>query len=239
MKTMKKIVAILAVALLLCSMLPLSGMAADNTVVFELGAKGSASHNDGTSKTTHSETVDGYTLSITGGTNFYTGARDAKGNSCFKLGTSSKAGSFTISNIPADVTSVVIAVAAYKAKSATMDVNGTKTTLTAKSDNGQYNEITVDTTSTKSISVKVSSGYRAMVNSITYVIAAPASAECDHDSLVCGDTCPECETFVKPHAYASDCIADCENEGCDEPNPDYNGVGHAYTSDYDASCNNC
>ena len=236
MKTMKKIVAILAVALLLCSMLPLSVMAADTTVVFELGANGSASHNDGTSKTTHSETVDGYTLSITGGTKMYTGARDAKGNSCIKLGTTSAAGSFTISSIPDNVTAVVIAVAAYKAKTATMNINGTTTTLTCKSDNGQYDQITVDTTSTKSISVKVSSGYRAMVNSITFVVADTGTAECDHDSLVCGDTCPECGEYTKEHKYSNNCVAECEN-GCGTANPNY--ADHVYAGIYDVECDVC
>ena len=236
MKTMKKIVAILAVALMLCSILPLSAFAADTTVVFELGANGTATHYDGTSATTYSETVGDYTLSITGGTKMYTGARDAKGNSCLKLGTGSAAGSFTISNIPDDVTAVVIAVAAYKAKTATMNINGTTTTLTTKSDNGQYDQITVDTTSTKSISVKVSSGYRAMVNSITFVISAPASAECDHDSLVCGDTCPECGNYTKEHKYTNNCVAECEN-GCGTANPNY--ADHVYAGIYDVECDVC
>ena len=135
---------------------------------FNLGANGSASHNDGSgSKATYSETANGYTLSITGGTNLYTGARDAKGNSCIKLGTSSKAGSFSLT-VGADVNKVVIYVAAYKSKTATIDVNGTKTTLTKKSDNGEYDVIEIDTSTTKTITLKVSSGYRAMVNTIEF-----------------------------------------------------------------------
>jgi hypothetical protein len=134
---------------------------------FNLGANGSASHVDGSSKTSYSETVNGYTLSITGGTNMYTGARDAKGNGCIKLGTSSKAGSFTLT-VSENVTEVKIYVAAYKAKTATVKVNGNATTLTKKSDNGQYDVITIDTTATKTISFTVSSGYRAMVNTIEF-----------------------------------------------------------------------
>ena len=138
-------------------------------VVFEFGANGSASHADGNdygaSKTF---TEGGVSLSLTSMYKVFGPARDAKGNSCIKLGTSSAAGYFTI-NVPEDVKEVKIAVAAYKAKTATVDVNGTKTALTTKSDNGQYDIITVDTTSTKTIVFKVSSGYRAMVNSITFV----------------------------------------------------------------------
>ena len=229
MKTMKKIVALMAVALLLCSVLPMAVFAADTTVVFELGANGTASHNDGTSKTTHSETVDGYTLSITGGTNMYTGARDAKGNSCIKLGTSSKAGSFTISNIPDDVTAVVIAVAAYKAKTATMNINGTTTTLTTKSDNGQYDEITVDTTSTKSISVKVSSGYRAMVNTIKFVIPA-AAGDCEHDWVTEQTKAPDCTNAGENTLTCSKC-GESKTETV-------NALGHDWEiiSEEDATC---
>ena len=164
--------------------------AADTEIAFNLGANGSASHNDGSSKTSYTETVDGYTLSITNGTQFYTGARDAKGNSCFKLGSSKIAGSFTLT-APNDITIVVFEVAAYKANTATIDINGTKTTLTTKSNNGQYDVITVDTTTNKTINFKVSSGLRAMVNTITFVIPAAAGA-CEHNYEVTSTTPATC-----------------------------------------------
>ena len=212
---MRKIIAIAAAVLMLVSILPISAMAATE-IVFELGDDGNASHADGSSTTSYTDTVNGYTLNITNGTNFYTKARDAKGNGCIKLGTSSKAGSFTIT-VPADVSSVVIAVAAYKSKTATMDVNGTKTTLTTKSDNGQYDNITVDTTATKSISVKVSSGYRAMVNSITFVVGGGDEPVCEHVyDNDCDVNCNECGTVREiEHAYESEVIteATCENVG--------------------------
>ncbi len=148
---------------------------ADKTVAFALGANGSASHYDGSEQTSYSATADGYTLNITGGTKMYTGARDAKGNSCIKLGTSSAVGGFKFT-VPNDVTSVIIAVAKYKANTTKVTINGTTTTLTKSSDNGAYDEITIDTTSTKTISVTtVSGGVRAMVNTISYVIAGAGS----------------------------------------------------------------
>ena len=237
MKTMKKIVAILAVAMMLCSILPLSAFAADTTVVFELGANGSATHADGSSKTTYSETVDGYTLSITGGTNMYTGARDAKGNSCIKLGTSKAVGSFTI-NVPDDVTSVIVYAGQYKANTTKLSVAGTTYTLSGSSNNGAYDEIVVDTTTTKTIAVTtVSGGIRAMINSITFVIAATGSADCDHASLHCGDTCPECGEYTKEHAFSNNCTAECEN-GCGTANPDY--ADHVYGGgEYDEYCDVC
>ena len=212
---MRKIVAIVAAALMLFSILPISAMAAETTITFELGANGTATHADGTSKPTYTETVSGYTLNITGGTNMYTGARDAKGNGCIKLGTSSKAGSFTISNIPADVTSVIINVAGYKAKTATMKINNTTNALSSKSDNGTYDAITVDTSTTKTVSVAVSSGYRAMVNSISFVVNTNA---CTHENVDRQSIC-----------------VDGVCEDCGETIP---GIGHAFDNDYDADCNN-
>ena len=135
---------------------------------FALGADGTASHTDGTSKTSYSETVDGYTLSITGGTNMYTGARDAKGNGCIKFGTGSNTGSMTI-DVPVDITKVIIYVAQYKANTTKITVNGTAYTIETASNNGEYTAIEVDTTSVKTITFATeSAGKRAMINSIEF-----------------------------------------------------------------------
>ncbi len=136
---------------------------------FDLGANGSASHNDGSSKTTYTETYGDYTLSITGGSSFYTGARDAQGNSCIKLGTSSKVGTFTFT-VPEDVTKVVILLAKYKTNTAKITVNGTTYTLNKNSNDGEYDEIEVDTSINKTVDfTTVSGGYRCMINSIAYI----------------------------------------------------------------------
>lgn len=135
---------------------------------FNLGDNGSATHADGSSATSYTETVNGYTLNITNGTNMYTGAIDAKGNSCIKFGASSKAGSMTFT-VPDDVTKVVIYVAQYKANTTKITVNGTSHTITTASNNGEYTAIEIDTSTNKTISfVTVSGGYRCMVNSIQY-----------------------------------------------------------------------
>lgn len=145
-------------------------------IVFELGANGEATHADGTSATSYTETVDGYTLNITGGTKFYTGARDAKGNSAIKMGTSSAVGSFSL-KAPDDVIKVIFNVAGYKAKTVTVNVNGTSHPITTTSDNGAYTEVEVDTTSTKDITFETSTNYRCMINSITFVVAGSSEGE--------------------------------------------------------------
>lgn len=142
---------------------------ATKEVEFVLGANGSASHNDGTSKTTYSETVDGYTLSITSGSSMYTGARDAKGNSCIKFGTGSKTGSMKFT-VPTDVNKVIIYVAQYKTNTTKVTVNGKTYTITTASNNGAYTAIEIDTSSTKTVTFATASGgIRCMVNTIVFI----------------------------------------------------------------------
>ncbi len=214
---MRKIIAIVAAVLMLFSILPISAMAATE-IVFEFGANGSASHNDGSSKTSYSETNGTYTLNITGGTSMYTGARDAKGNSCIKLGTSSKTGGFSFT-VPADVTSVIIAAAKYKTNTTKMTINGSSYTLSSASNNGAYDAIEIDTTSTKTITLTtVSGGVRAMVNSITYVVGGGSSEpECGHVYVnACDVDCNDCgEVREITHAYVGEetTAPTCQNTG--------------------------
>ena len=231
---MRKIVAIVAAALMLFSIMPFSAMAADTQVVFNMGANGTATHADGSKYSAYTEDADGYTLTLESLNNVYGPARDAMGNGCIKLGASSKAGGFSFT-VPADVTSVIIAVGKYKANATKLTVNGTAYTLTKNSNDGAYDEIVIDTTTEKTISLTtVSGGYRAMVNSITYVIPA-GNADCDHSQYTCGDTCEVCgEVFV--HEYSKPCTEVCDN-GCGTVNPD--AVAHTYTHSLATFCSVC
>lgn len=136
---------------------------------FALGDNGAATHSDGTGASTYEETVSGYTLSISAGSNFYTGAIDAQGNSCLKLGTSSKVGTFTIT-VPTGVKKVVIYVSGYKAKTSKYTVNGGDVkTATKKSNDGEYEavEITVPEDG-KIVFATVSGATRIMINTIEF-----------------------------------------------------------------------
>ena len=126
-------------------------------------------NGDGTSTATYTETVSGYTLNVSNGTNFYKDAYDALGNRCFKLGTSSKAGSFTLA-VPSGVKKVVIYVAGYKSSTAKIQINGgAETTISKLSSAGEYEAIEVDTTSLSEISfTTLSGGYRCKINTIEF-----------------------------------------------------------------------
>ena len=139
---------------------------------FTFGANGTASHNDGSEATSYTETDGSYTLTLSNLSKVYQKARDAKGNSCLKLGTNSAVGSFKFT-VPSDVTQVIIYIGKYKANTTKVTINGTTSTLTKNSNDGNYDAITVDTSNTKTVSVTTVSGSaRAMVNTIEFYGAA-------------------------------------------------------------------
>lgn len=138
---------------------------------FDFGAKGAATHNNGNATTSKTYTDGKYSLNITNGTQFYTGAFDEKGNSCLKLGSSKAIGSFTFT-VPSDVTSVTFHVAKYKANNSAVTINGEKFTPTGSSNDGAYEEFTVDTTTQKTVTVSTVSGStRVMIDKIVFLAA--------------------------------------------------------------------
>ena len=137
---------------------------------FTFEASGKTGHQDGASATTYEATVNNFTLSISGGTNFYTKANDATGIGAFKLGTGSNVGSFTIT-VPAGVTKVNVYAAGYKAKTSKISVNGgAAQTLAKQSDKGEYECIEIDVPANSTITIATVSGAtRAMISKIEFV----------------------------------------------------------------------
>jgi hypothetical protein len=146
-----------------------------NKIVFEFGANGEEKHWDGSElKEDYTETVGDYTLTLTNLSKVYSKAFDAKGNSCLKLGTSKVGASLTFT-VPSDITSVVINIAAYKHFTNVFSLNGgEQTEIAHMSDDGEYDAVTVDTSSNKTITLTTpdKSGDftqgRAMINSIEF-----------------------------------------------------------------------
>ena len=139
-------------------------------VVFTFGENGTASHADGTSiGTSKTFSEGGYSLEITNAYKVYSGAKDAKGNSCLKLGITSEAGKMTFT-VGANVSKVYINAAGYKTSTGKLTVNGTTHTVSTFSNNGAYTVIEVDTSVTKTVSVATASGgFRVMIDSIELV----------------------------------------------------------------------
>ena len=137
---------------------------------FEFGSNGTATHADGSDMPATQKYTDGaYTLSFDSVTKVYSGARDAKGNSCLKFGTSKLVGSLSFT-VGEDVDEVVIYVARYKSNATTISVNGTTYTLTKNSNDGEYDVIRIDTSVNKTVTIAtVASTYRCMINTIEFV----------------------------------------------------------------------
>ena len=190
----------------ICSM---CGRGALNGVVFEFGANGSASHADGASKTTYTETNGNYTLNLTDGSSMYTGARDEKGNSCIKLGKSDTIGGFNIV-VPDNVISVIIYAAQYKTKDSTLKINESTYAITAEyqSSNGKYMPITVDTSINKTVTVETISGSeRCMIDAIAFVIGE-VDPSCQHTTT---EVIPAVEpTCTKPGSTAGEKCSVCD-----------------------------
>lgn len=174
----------------------------DVAATFEFGDKDtSKGHVDGNSASSYTETQGAYTLTLSSMSNVYTGAFDAKGNSCLKLGTSKKGGSFTFT-VPDDVMSVVIYIAGYKANTVSISITGgdkdvTNQSVTTLSSNGEYTAITVDTKTGKTLTF--TSTYRCMVNAIEF--KAVGGSSCTHES------------FTYTHKDGDTHVAKCDNCG--------------------------
>ena len=145
-----------------------------NQIVFELGENGSG-FSEGTSATgTLEYKSNDYTLSLTNLVKVYSGARDALGYSCIKLGSSSAIGSFSFT-VPNNINKISFEITGYKAKTTKYSVNGgsAKTIDSVNSsDNGTYETVEVDTSTNKTVSIStVSGGVRALINKIVYFIA--------------------------------------------------------------------
>jgi len=176
-KKLLSLVVVVCIAFMGVFTVPTFGAKAATTeVVFTMGSDGAAEHKETTAAiTSYSETADGYTLALKSCNKVYEDCIDAKGNGCIKLGTSKVVGSFSFT-VPDDVTSVVIAVAQYKANTTKIKVNDVNYTIMTASNNGAYTDVEVDTTTTKTVNfTTVSGGVRAMINTITYVIEDSAT----------------------------------------------------------------
>ena len=147
---------------------------------FEFGANDSSKTDesnqaqDGKDATTYTEKSGVYTLTLSNMTKVYKDAYDAKGNACLKLGTSSKTGSFSF-DVPSDVEQVGILVAGYKAKTVTVKVNNTSKSISTLSSKGEYTEVIVDTTSTKTVNFVTSTNYRCKIDAIVFYASGVSS----------------------------------------------------------------
>ncbi len=169
--------------------------AGSTRIEFDFGENGDAGHKDGSElkETETTYTSGSYTLEISDFSKVYGGAYDAMSNSALKFGTSSAVGTITFT-VPNDVTTVIIYVAKYKNNESAISINGGEAqTLTKSSDNGEYDEIAIDTSTNKTVTIATTSdGCRMMLDKIVYIVTSAGDPDCEH---VFGEaTCTEAPT---------------------------------------------
>ena len=162
-------------------------------VVFELGTNDTSKAGDekNTEVTTSIEagTIDGYTLTLTNLSKVYE-CYDANGNYSIKMGSSKAVGSFTFT-VPEDVTSVIIYAGRREGNGTSIDVNGSAYTLNQNATAGAYDEIVIDTTNVKTITVTSgkSGDKRCFIGDIEFVV----EGVCEHAGTEGVVTDPTCE----------------------------------------------
>ena len=145
-----------------------------DAVTFNLGEDGEAAHFDGSASETYEETVGEVKLSISDGVKLYSGARDAKGNGCLKLGTGGATSSFKIA-VPAGFSKVKIFIAGYKANVGNFKLNGGEELSTTvdgtahNSNDGEYLEVEVTPVNGEVTFETTENGKRAMINMIQFI----------------------------------------------------------------------
>ena len=144
-----------------------------NEIIFELGENSfEQKHKDGEliKEAGYELLENGNSLYLYDCERVYYSAFDAFGNSCLKLGTSSKVGKFSF-DVSENVSCVIINVAAYKNYDCIIEINGVQYEITTFSNDGAYTEIKIDTTYVKTINfstvnVDGKGTTRCMINSI-------------------------------------------------------------------------
>ena len=168
----------------------------DVVASFEFGDNSDSTHKDGseiTQNASFNSFNDAYTLNIIAITKVYRSAFDEKGNSCLKLGTGSVIAEFYFA-VPENVDRIIVYAAKYKDNDSELVINGKHYTLTKNSNDGEYDEIVVETSIVKTITIAtVSNKCRAMINTIVFyttncehIPGAPATCTTTQKCTVCG-----------------------------------------------------
>jgi hypothetical protein len=143
-----------------------------------------------------------------------------------KVGSSKAVGSFTFT-VPSDVTSVTFHVAKYKANNSAVTINGEKFTPTGSSDDGAYEEFTVDTTTQKTVTVSTVTGStRVMIDKIVFL----AASNTPDDNTGGGTTNPDSGT-TNPDSGTTNPGGGTTNPGGGTTTPDSGNTGNSSTPD--------
>lgn len=244
MKTISKILSVVLVLSMLLGFALVSRAAEQPLATFTFPASSNSSTwQDGSDiGSNNSFTNNDYTLTFENCSKIYSKGNDSTGRGFIKFGTSSVVGTLTFT-VPDNVTKVELHLAGYKAKTSKYTINGgTAVTLTKQapeSGTSEYDVVSVDTSSTKTVTVATVSSYTRMVLFSVIYYGDSSTPVCEHTYDDCVDTtcnknCGYSRT-APGHVYAN-----CEATACSNcTNGNRTALSHEYTNEYDASCNNC
>ena len=244
MKKISKLLSILLCLAMLLSFVPVIASAATAPLAeftFGTGTNGAWTDGNDMASGTH-YTSGSYTLTFTDCDKVYSGGNDANNTGFIKFGTGSKTGTLTFT-VPAEVTSVVLRLAGYKGNTSKFTINGgavqvltQKGVTTAGAATTTYDEITIDTSSNKTVTIATDSGGKRMV---MFSILFYGGSNCPHTYDDCEDTtCNKGCGFTREapgHNYST-----CDSLVCTACGGSRaTGGSHTYSDGYDADCNNC
>ena len=214
------------------------GGGSDTEITFEFentqanGSESSTSYT--TSNASFQSTDESTTLSFTAVSAVYP-AKDPTGNSVLKVGKSSDAGSFTFA-VPANVTEVIFRVAGRTTANANININGSTQTITTHSNDSEYTTIEVDTTTTKTITFSTASGgWRAMIDTITFV--SPAEGSFRYTTDLCTHTNTSIVTTVEATCTeVGEKAEKCTDCGAVIGTEEIEALGHNFVNDVCTRC---
>ena len=239
MRIMKKIVAILAVAMMLCSILPLSAFAAagdefelvtdiadlqigDQIIIFAVNDNAVLSTTqNGNNRGKVDATPNGTVITATDAMQVITvEAGSTEGTYAFNVGNGYLYAASSSKNYLRTETTL----SANSSWSIAIDASGVATIKATGSNTRnwmRYNK-----------SSSIFACYGSGQNDIA-IYKLPTGEQCDHSGLTCGATCSVCGETIA-HEYDSNCDATCNKCGAVRDVP-----SHEYSGDLDTTCNNC
>ena len=185
-------------------------------------------HQDGSemNESNATYTSGAYTLKFTNYSKVYYNAQDLNGNGCLKFGTSSAVGTVTF-EVPENVDYVVLYLTGYKAKTGGYSINqGAGTKLTKFSDDSEYDEVKVDTSTVKKITISTISGSERMMMYSVLFYGSDSSCEHDYEAEITPPTCVE-------DGYTTYTCKLCGNTYTDDVTE---ATGHTYVN---GKCKDC
>ncbi len=231
MKTISKILGLVLALSLVLSFAAFASAADEPLATFTFPTSSSTdSWQDGNGMDSGTSFTSGnYTLTFTDCTKVYSKGNDSAGTGFIKFGTSSLVGTLTFT-VPEGVTKVELHLAKYKNNTSYYSINGGAAVQISNATPG-YDVVTVDTSSTKTITLSSTNDGKRMVllSVLFYGEGSGPVHTCEWNETA--DSCVA-KTHLK-HTLTYSCKdSTCDKTTTSDENHDYNSTGYCATCGY-------